>query len=151
MCKTTYTRVNNPYESITAQYRTNFQTEKNLGVYDDMTNLKQMCVKRAVAKKKTDHYDMDSFRRDTAIRVQLLCESRAFQKWCQDHSLDTYAAATNVVMLGITTLRGILCDNIISRQGILLDYYSDWNQPLFTSEELGIQPEQTKEQTDTAA
>jgi len=139
MCKTTYTRTNNPYESITAQYRKFFAQGKNLGFNNDISILKKQCRDKAVEKMKTSHYDKDSFKRDTAIRVKLLTESSAFQKWSQDKNLDTFAAATNVVMLGITSLRNILCDDIINRKGIQLDYYPDWDKPIFTRQELGME------------
>ena len=143
MCKNTYTRTNHPYESITSQYRKYFAQGQNLGFNNNISTLKKQCRDKAVEKMKNNHYDKDSFKRDTAIRVKLLTESTAFQKWSQDKQLDTFAAATNVVMLGITTLRNILCDDIINRKGVQLDYYPDWNNPLFTREELNIQTEQT--------
>lgn len=139
MCKTNYTRVNNPYESIISQYRTNFQSENSLGIYDDIPQLKKQCVKRAIAKKSTDKYGKDPFIRDTGIRVKLLNEHLPFQRWCQDHGLDVYAASTHVVMLGTTILRKIMCDDIINRRPITLDYYPDWNTPLFDKEELGLE------------
>lgn len=137
MCKS-YTRVNNPYESIIAQYRSNFQSEINLGIYEDIADLKKQSVKRAIAKKSTDKYGKDSFMRDTGIRVGLLENHLPFQRWCQDHGLNVYATATNVVMLGTTVLRKIMCDDIINRRSISLDYYPDWKEPLFTREELGL-------------
>ena len=139
MCKNTYTRTNHPYESITSQYRKYFAQGKNLGFNNDISTLKKQCRDKAVEKMKTNHYDKDAFKRDTSIRVHLLTESKAFQKWSQDKNLDTFAAATNVVMLGITILRNILCDNIINRKGIQLDYFPDWNTPLFTREELNME------------
>lgn len=135
----------NPCDRICRQYRQEFKTEKALGLESDVVKLKKQCLNRAIVKKKTGDYDQDAFMADIKVRINLLLTAPHFKDWCerQQPKLDVFSAATNVVMLGYMEIRRILFDDMVRyHSSFNLVSYPDWNTPMFTKQELGMEDPQ---------
>ena len=141
MCTIKYTRTNKPFEATTSLWRTSMKVEDMLNITSDRRILFRNCLERAIAKtalKEQNKYRKEDFFRDAARRVNLLLEAKPWQEWCEDHNVDIFAASTHITMQGITTIRRVLCDDLINEGEIKLECSKDWNIPVFTREDLGL-------------
>lgn len=102
----------------------------------DIVRLKQNCLEKAIRLKETQGYGRDAFLKDYAKRVALLMDSRAFQEWCKEKGVSTFSAATHVVHLGVLATRRAIFDDIIEFGSPQLEFYPEWNTPLFGEAEL---------------
>lgn len=102
----------------------------------DIVTLKQKCLQKAINVKVTRDYGRDLFLRDYAKRVKMLLDNTYFDKWCEEHQVDVFAAATHVVHLGVMKVRQVIYDDILEYGQPQLEFYPEWQVPLFSKEDL---------------
>lgn len=102
----------------------------------DIVALKQKCLQKAINEKGTRDYGRDSFLRDYAKRVRMLLDSVYFDKWCEEHQVDVFSAATHVVHLGVMKVRQVIYDDVLEFGQPQLDFYPEWRMPLYSKEDL---------------
>lgn len=142
MCKTTFTRANKPFEATTSQYRSSIKVVESL--IPDRSLMYRSCLEQAIkntAEKEENKYRKDDFFRDAKVRVNLLMDAKPMQDWCAKNKLDLFSTSTHIVMKGITAIKRVLCDDIINEGKITLEVSENYNIPIFTREDLGMEDE----------
>lgn len=153
MCKSNYTRANKPFETTTSIWRNELKVEKDLKIITDKQDMYRHCLERAIAKtaqKEKNMFRKEDFFKGAACRMNLLLEAKPYQKWCEENGLDAFSTATHIVMKGITAIKRVLCDDIINEGEIKLEISRDYNIPIFTKEELGMEEDSTSDESEAA-
>lgn len=153
MCTQKYTRTNKPFEATASIFRNDVKVEEDLKITLNKQDMYRHCLERAIAKtakKEENKFRKEDFFQGAAIRVSLLMDSKPYKEWCEKNGLDVFSTATHIVMKGITAIKRVLCDDIINDGEITLEVSKDYNIPIFTKEELGMEEDSTSDESEAA-
>lgn len=100
---------------------------------DKSVKTKRLAVEKAMSKIIVGDYTEKRFLAEYKANVELLLDSKRFEKECEIHNLKPFNAATHIVLDGTSKI------DLVLKNGILPNYSTkliELVEPIFTEEEL---------------
>ena len=121
-------REESPYLKIRSKAANIFRSQLNKSV-----STKKMAVETAISKIIAGDYTRERFLSEFKLNVDLLLDSRRFERECIQYNLTPYNAATHIVFDGTSKMEAVL------KNGIYPTYPTQLREliePIYTLEEL---------------
>lgn len=100
---------------------------------DKSVQTKRNAVERAFSKVASGNFTMDRFLSEFKVNVDLLLDSKRFEKDCNDHNLKPFNAATHIAFDGTSKIELVLKNGL---KAIYSTQLVELVDPLFTEESL---------------
>lgn len=121
-------RVESPYLKIRSKAANLFRSQIEKSV-----NIKRLAVETAISKIIAGEYTRERFLSEFKLNVDLLLDSRRFERECIHYNLTPFNAATHIVFDGTSKMEAVL------KNGIYPTYPTQLREliePIYTLEEL---------------
>jgi len=121
-------RVETPYLKARSKATNIFRNQ-----IDKSVQTKRLAIERAFNSEARGNFTWDRFLSEFKVNVDLLLDSKRFEKDCQENNLKPFNAATHIVFDGASKIELVLKNGL---KTIYSTQLVELVEPLFTEEEL---------------